>query len=181
MTGEQTQPQPAPAAVSSLPGLSDLPEEMLKDLADGDPAALRRFCRGLKNPTQERYDRDARETREAVTELIKDNEAVLEETERSREALIVAVGEANGLRDEVDGLRGRVGERAAALDPAELCRQLRDVTVEAEEGSDAVAEAFLSGDVPHDEFLKTYLELRTRHHKKKVKLEQLRKMTSWRQ
>ena len=149
-------------------------------MAEGDPAALKIFCKTIKNPTMDRYDKDLRETREAIRSLAQDNEAVLEETERSREALINVVGEVNGLKEELAKLQVDLDSRAASLQPAELCKQLRDASLEDEEGSDGVAENFLSGDIPREEFLKKYLEMRTMYHKKKVKLEQLRKMT-WRQ
>ncbi len=161
--------------VSSLTGLDELPEEELREIASSDSAA-RAFCREMNNPTRDRHGRMIDETREQVEGLLHQNADLELQVDARREALAGKVRQAAETRREVEGLRAAAAEGARSLSPSVMVDRMKISSLEAEEASDQVAEAFLSGDLDVDRFLKDYVSARSLVHMRKAKLDQMRRL-----
>ena len=116
------------------------------------------------------------ETREQVEGLLHENAELEAQIDSRRAALSSGVARAAELRAEVAGLHAAAAEGARSLSPSVMVDRMRISSLEAEEASDAVAEAFLAGEKDVDSFLKEYLASRSLVHTRKAKLDQMRKL-----
>ena len=162
---------------SDIPGLGEMSEERLKELLQNDELA-KCFCESIlppDDPSVVACETSAREGREAVERLVSENKALQGEAEQKRETLLNKFHELVSIKAEVQGLRGEIeAKRPVSASVSGLCERMRSACTEDEDESDRIAEGFLGGDVGLAEFTAKYLEIRSRHHLRKAKLDKLK-------
>lgn len=169
---------PVTAVKSSLlPGLASMSIKDLQELKD-DPSALKLFSRSLDNPSMKRVSKDIATTRKIIQETMASNAELRAQVEVRRESLHTQTNEAHSLRDSLVKVASDVGEMTSSSKGSvrDICDRLQAACLEEEEESDSIAESFLNGDLPLDQFLSKYTQVRSGHHAKKAKLEKLKVM-----
>jgi len=164
----------AAASSASQSVLSEVKELKLNDLEElnSDPRALKKFVRTLKNHTMESLDCRAKEARARVDQLVEDNQKLRQEVEAKSQALSLSLSTRTSLSNDVAGLESaRVKGARESNTLSAISRGLAKEVDKVEEESESVADKFLSGNLPTDEFLSQYLQLRGSHHRQKAKLD----------
>ena len=172
-----------PAASSrSIPEIEELSKEQLEELKN-DPIAFGVFYRKLDVTTMTTLDGHATLLKKDIQSLLDSSsdcyssQRLAKELEDKKQLFLERKQEFHSIsqtsRDKVEQLKSLV----ETLNTFKLCDNLSIASHTDELESDKCAEAFLAGDMPLDDFLADYVNVRTRHHIRKSKVERFTTIT----
>ena len=171
-------------ASRSIPEIEELSQEQLEELKK-DPVAFGVFYRKLEVATMTTLDGHAGHLKKEIQSLLDSSNdcnsgrSLTEELEDKKQLFLERKQEFHSIcqtsRDKVELLKSTM----ETLDTFKLCDNLSIASQTDELESDKCAEAFLAGDMPLDDFLADYVNIRTRHHIRKSKVERFATVTDF--
>jgi hypothetical protein len=164
--------QSRPSSQRTLPQLERLSEEELKELHD-DPVALRLFCHTLDDPTFSELDQRSASLRNSIDSTMKANQGLCSKLHKKQETMAAKRADVHKLQAQVRTTALHFNEMKVTTAPASICDHLKKTSQQDEADSERCAERFLSGHMQLDDFLSTYVSVRTNHHLRKSKAEKI--------
>eukprot|EP00117_Sycon_ciliatum_P045757 scpid80712/ scgid32853/ Vacuolar protein sorting-associated protein 37A; ESCRT-I complex subunit VPS37A; Hepatocellular carcinoma-related protein 1 len=158
------------AGNTSFPELQRLPIDEIQRLLDDDTALLNFFSTLPQvKAIQDRREALAKE----VEEQARKNMERKPEYEEKRQQLSDTYDELTTMRQTYDQLVQRQADLSEKYSPPMILTQLRIDASAVDEEAEQVAESFLSGSLPVDEFVSQFMEKKKLSHTRHAKVEKL--------
>ena len=164
------QPQHPVPQRNVIAELKDLSQAELEEL-NTDSRALQAFTKTLQNPAMDSVESKIQTTRDSVSKLVEQNRGLCDQVKSKKSDLDQRLSDHQMLIGEVKELEDRVEAARSQNTLATIGDILKTQCFKDEEESESCAERYLQGDVSTDEFLSDYIKLRSQHHQKKAKLD----------
>lgn len=162
-----------PVVPDSFPELNTMSTEELESLMDSETAQVQYF---EGRDDIKRLQEDRKKIVERNEELATTNLSLKPQLEEKQQELIELYAELDGKRNELSDLQQQRQALADHYAPHNILTRLKIAAADIEEESEGIAENFLNGDIPIDEFLKTYIPKKTLCHSRRAKEEKMERM-----
>ena len=150
--------------------VADLSLDDLKELETDEKAVLN-FVKALKNPTMDSMNSSCQGLRKSVEKTMEKNRVLAEEIKSKEETLTLGIENRDKLKEDVSSLESRVMEVRSKNTFSSIEEELKGQCSKLEDESEVVADEFLNGKLSMEEFLNSYLSVRSSHHQVKAKLD----------
>lgn len=156
----------------SIPEIENLTKEELENIQK-DPLAFSVFCRKLIIPTISTMEEKSCKLKAEINETIETNAKLAKDLGQQKKLLDQKSAEFQETKMNAAQTARQLQESSTQLSKSVICDKLSTSSQRDESESEGLAEQFLSGDLPLDEFVSQYIKARTQHHSRKTKHEKL--------
>lgn len=123
-----------------------------------------------------RLQEERKKVVERNEQMATSNLALKPQLEEKQQELIELYSELDAKRNELSDLQQQQQALADHYAPQNILARLKIAAADIEEESEAIAENFLNGDIPIEEFLKIYIPQKTLCHSRRAKEEKMERM-----
>ena len=155
--------------------LSELDKEDLQDILD-DEGALEKFLDDLSYPPLDTITDSISSMEDSIKTQAENNLQIQTEIETLRDSLLNKVQDYHSKKSELEKYYKRLSEQKEKVSGDVMADKLIRLSVDNEEESDQIADKFLSKELGVEEFLQSYIKLRTDCHLQKLKADKVKKL-----